>query len=82
MVGRCALACDKPASLWSAVRTEDAIARERCLKSGMGKRYLKNRLEDYLAGLKLSGVGENHRLDVAPNKKSGFRSQPLDPGFD
>jgi len=29
----------------------DAIARERYLKSGMGKRYLKNRLKDYLAGL-------------------------------
>jgi len=28
----------------------DAIARERYLKSGMGKRYLKNRLKDYLAG--------------------------------
>lgn len=32
---------------WS---TADAIAREGYLKSGMGKRYLKNRLKDYLAG--------------------------------
>ncbi|HEY5603645.1 MAG TPA: GIY-YIG nuclease family protein [Gammaproteobacteria bacterium] len=27
---------------------EDAIAREKYLKSGMGKRYLKNRLKYYL----------------------------------
>ena len=27
----------------------DAIAREKFLKSGMGKRYLKNRLRRYLA---------------------------------
>jgi putative endonuclease len=29
----------------------DALAREKYLKSGMGKRYLKNRLEDYLKNL-------------------------------
>ena len=29
----------------------DAVARERYLKSGMGKRYLRNRLEDSLGGL-------------------------------
>jgi len=27
---------------------KDAIAREKYLKSGMGKRYLKNRLKNYL----------------------------------
>jgi putative endonuclease len=29
----------------------DAIAREKYLKSGMGKRYLKNRLKQYLENL-------------------------------
>jgi len=33
------------------VSQADAVARERYLKSGMGKRYLRNRLKDYLAGL-------------------------------
>ncbi|MFA6215590.1 MAG: hypothetical protein WC768_03415 [Patescibacteria group bacterium] len=28
---------------------KDAFAREKYLKSGMGKRYLKNRLKDYLS---------------------------------
>ncbi|NBB79128.1 MAG: GIY-YIG nuclease family protein [Verrucomicrobia bacterium] len=28
----------------------DSVARERYLKSGMGKRYLKNRLKVYLEG--------------------------------
>jgi len=32
----------------------DAFAREKYLKSGMGKRYLKNRLKRYFA------VGNNH----------------------
>lgn len=27
---------------------EDAIAREKYLKSGMGKRYLRNRLKNYM----------------------------------
>lgn len=30
---------------------EDSVARERYLKSGMGKRYLKNRLKVFLGGL-------------------------------
>lgn len=30
---------------------KDARAREKYLKSGMGKRYLNNRLADYLASL-------------------------------
>jgi len=30
---------------------EDAKARERYLKSGMGKRYIKNRLKNYLKNL-------------------------------
>jgi len=30
---------------------EDAIARERYLKSGMGKRYIRNRLKNYLRNL-------------------------------
>jgi len=29
--------------------TDDAFARERYLKSGMGKRYLKNRLKRFLS---------------------------------
>ena len=28
---------------------EDAIAREKYLKSGMGKRYVKNRIKRFLA---------------------------------
>lgn len=32
------------------ITKEDAIAREKYLKSGMGKRYLKNRLKRYLDG--------------------------------
>ena len=31
---------------------EDAIAREKYLKSGMGKRYLKNRLKIFLSPFK------------------------------
>lgn len=30
---------------------EDALAREKYLKSGMGKRYIKNRLKNYLENL-------------------------------
>ena len=30
---------------------EDAFAREKYLKSGMGKRYLKNRLKRFLSGM-------------------------------
>jgi len=30
---------------------DDAIRRERYLKTGMGKRYLRNRLKSQLAGL-------------------------------
>jgi len=29
---------------------KDALARERYLKSGMGKRFIRNRLKDYLSG--------------------------------
>lgn len=29
---------------------QDALARERYLKSGMGKRFIRNRLKDYLSG--------------------------------
>jgi putative endonuclease len=31
--------------------SKDAFAREKYLKSGMGKRYLKNRLKTYLKGV-------------------------------
>ncbi|MDP8314270.1 MAG: GIY-YIG nuclease family protein [Candidatus Celaenobacter antarcticus] len=34
----------------SCLNEEDAIAREKYLKSGMGKRYLKNRLKRFLTG--------------------------------
>jgi putative endonuclease len=34
----------------ACLSASDAIARERYLKSGMGKRYLRNRLKDYLGG--------------------------------
>lgn len=33
----------------ACVHVEDARARERYLKSGMGKRYIKNRLKEFLA---------------------------------
>ncbi len=33
------------------VSKEDAFRREKYLKSGMGKRYLRNRLEGYLENL-------------------------------
>jgi len=29
---------------------KDALARERYLKSGMGKRFIRNRLKNYLSG--------------------------------
>ncbi|MCA9350998.1 GIY-YIG nuclease family protein [Candidatus Saccharibacteria bacterium] len=32
----------------ASINKEDAMARERYLKSGMGKRYIKNRLKLYL----------------------------------
>jgi len=32
------------------INKEDALAREKYLKSGMGKRYLKNRMKRYLSG--------------------------------
>ena len=32
----------------ASLNTEDAFAREKYLKSGMGKRYLKNRLKRFL----------------------------------
>jgi putative endonuclease len=32
------------------INKEDALAREKYLKSGMGKRYLKNRMKRYLHG--------------------------------
>lgn len=35
----------------SCLNEEDARAREKYLKSGMGKRYLKNRLKVYLTRL-------------------------------
>jgi putative endonuclease len=33
------------------INKEDAFAREKYLKSGMGKRYIKNRLKGYLTNL-------------------------------
>ena len=35
----------------ACVSRADAAAREKYLKTGMGKRYLKNRLKDFLGGL-------------------------------
>lgn len=36
---------------------KDALARERYLKSGMGKRYIRNRLKVYLANCSISAAG-------------------------
>ena len=33
----------------ACINKQDAFAREKYLKSGMGKRYLKNRLKRYLS---------------------------------
>ncbi len=35
----------------ACLNKDDAIAREKYLKSGMGKRYIKNRLKAYLEDL-------------------------------
>ena len=35
----------------SCLNQSDAIAREKYLKTGMGKRYLKNRVKNYLKNL-------------------------------
>jgi len=35
----------------SCLNKEDAVAREKYLKSGKGKKYLKNRLKYYLVNL-------------------------------
>lgn len=35
----------------ASVSRTDAAAREKYLKTGMGKRFLKNRLKDFLGGL-------------------------------
>jgi len=35
----------------ACINEEDARRRERYLKSGMGKKYLKNRLKSYLGNL-------------------------------
>ena len=40
----------------ACLNKKDAIARERFLKSGMGKRYLKNRLKRFLF---LTGQAQN-----------------------
>lgn len=32
----------------ACLNTKDSYAREKYLKSGMGKRYIKNRLKEYL----------------------------------
>ena len=42
---------------------QDALAREKYLKSGMGKRYLKNRLKRFL-----SLTGQEQRLEPSNSK--------------
>ena len=42
----------------------DAMARERYLKSGMGKRYLRNRLKRFLAGAALTGLTIEHQINL------------------
>ncbi len=42
---------------------QDALAREKYLKSGMGKRYLKNRLKRFL-----SLTGQEQRLEPSGSK--------------
>lgn len=38
----------KPIYFEGCLSKDDAIAREKYLKSGMGKRYLRNRMKEYL----------------------------------
>jgi len=40
----------------ASANLQDAQARERYLKSGMGKRYVRNRLKNYLAGAWLTDL--------------------------
>ena len=52
----------------ASLNGEDAFAREKYLKSGMGKRYLKNRLKFFLSDL---GVTP---LEFSPYAVSGLKT--------
>ncbi|OGL41610.1 MAG: excinuclease ABC subunit C [Candidatus Schekmanbacteria bacterium GWA2_38_11] len=53
----------------ACLNEQDATAREKYLKSGMGKRYLKNRLKQYLS---LTGFMSPPQT---PRKKIGFKGE-------
>ena len=47
----------------ACLNEQDGLAREKYLKSGMGKRYLKNRLKRFL-----SLTGQEQRLEPSSSK--------------
>ncbi len=51
---------------------KDAIAREKYLKSGMGKRYLKNRLKRFLS---LTGLAADLALRRARGKQNPYSAE-------
>lgn len=44
------------------INKQDAKAREKYLKSGMGKRYIRNRLKNYLKSIKISNGDEINKF--------------------
>lgn len=52
-----------------SLNKEDAIAREKYLKSGMGKKYLRNRLKNYLNASVCGGACPV--TNCQPTKKTG-----------
>jgi putative endonuclease len=51
----------------ACLNEQDGLAREKYLKSGMGKRYLKNRLKRFLS---LTGQVEEPRVPYKSSKRS------------
>lgn len=43
----------------ACLNKQDAQARERCLKTGMGKRYIKDRLKRFLTRLEIDEQNKN-----------------------
>ncbi len=54
----------------ACLNEQDALAREKYLKSGMGKRYLKNRLKRFLS---LTGQVEDYPTNPRKDLKSRER---------
>src|SRR4030042_3205360 len=54
----------------ACINEEDAIAREKYLKTGMGKRYLKNRLKRFLS---LTGSDQGTKRKIWEERKRVVR---------